>query len=101
MTAPGPMPGAAGPQQPSNTMGLWAMILGIASIPLVCCFGFGTLVGIAAVVLGFLGKNKAEQGLATNRGQALAGLICGAVAVGLGVLAVILNIIGRVSFPAG
>jgi hypothetical protein len=82
------MPG----QAPNNTQGLIAMILGIAAIPLLCCFYLGVPVGITAGVLGYLGKKKAEQGLATNRGQAMAGLILGAVAVGLGVLVFILAI---------
>jgi hypothetical protein len=70
----------APPAEPSNTQGLVSMILGIVALPLVCCFGIGIPLGIAAAVLGFLGKRKADQGLATNRGQALAGLICGAIA---------------------
>jgi hypothetical protein len=73
------------------------MILGIASIPLVCCFYLGIPLGIAAAITGWMGKQKAEQGLANNRGQAMAGLICGAVAVGLGIvfiiLAVVLNVV--------
>jgi hypothetical protein len=78
--------------QPSNTQGLVAMILGIVSIPLLCCLYLGVLTGIAAIVLGMQGKKKAEQGLATNRGQAQAGFILGIVAVGLGVLLLILSI---------
>jgi Na+/proline symporter len=73
-------------QQPSNGLGLTSMILGIAAIPLVCCFGIGFLPGVIAVVLGFLGKKKADSGEATNRGQAMAGLICGAIAVVLTLL---------------
>jgi hypothetical protein len=87
--APPPMPGAA-PQPPSNTQGLLAMILGIAAIPLVCCFYVGIPVGIAAAVLGFLGKQKADQGLATNRSQAQIGMICGGIAVVLGIVLLIL-----------
>jgi hypothetical protein len=98
MTAPGAVPGEGGVQQPSNGMGLAAMILGIASIPLLCCFGIGTLAGIAAIVLGYMGKTKADQGLATNRTQALVGLILGAVAVGLGVLSIILNLTGAIEY---
>ena len=75
------------------------MILGIASIPLVCCFYIGVPVGIAAVVLGFMGKQKADQGLATNRGMAMAGLICGAVAIVLGILFVILAVVLNVALP--
>jgi hypothetical protein len=69
------------------------MILGIASIPLVCCFYLGIPLGIAAAVTGWMGKQKAEQGLANNRGQAMAGLICGIVAVGIGVLFIILAVV--------
>lgn len=81
------------PGQPSNGLGLASMIVGIVSIPLICCFSIGTLGGIAAVVLGFLGKAKADRGEATNRGQALAGIICGFVAVGLGLLLFIFGIV--------
>ncbi len=78
--------------QPSNTMGLLSMIFGIAGIPLICCFGIGIPLGIAAIVLGVLGKKKADQGLATNRGQAQAGFICGIAAVAIGIILIILNI---------
>jgi hypothetical protein len=73
-------------EKPSNGLGLTSMILGIASIPLACCFGLGFLPGVAAVVLGFLGKKKADSGEATNRGQAMAGLICGAIGAALSLL---------------
>ncbi len=87
MSAPYPPPAAApGPgAAPNNTLGLIGMICGIVAIPLACCFGLGTLVGIAGIVLGFLGKQKADKGEANNRGQAMAGIICGAVAVILGI----------------
>ncbi|MFC4018150.1 DUF4190 domain-containing protein [Micromonospora sp. GCM10011542] len=94
-------PNAGYPQQQgqNNTLGLVSMILGIASIPLVCCFFLGIPVGIAAVVTGWLGRQKAAQGQASNAGQAKAGLICGAVAVVLGILLIILNIAANVSLP--
>nr|WP_230519583.1 DUF4190 domain-containing protein [Salinispora arenicola] len=81
-----PMYPNAGPPFPAgqqNTLGLIAMILGIASVPLVCCH-LGLPLGIAAMVTGWLGQQKVEQGLAGNRGQALAGLICGAIGAVLG-----------------
>ncbi|MER7890431.1 hypothetical protein ABTX15_11455 [Micromonospora sp. NPDC094482] len=81
-------------QGQNNTLGLVSMILGIASIPLACCLFLGIPAGIAAVVTGYLGKQKADQGLANNAGQAKAGLICGAVGAGLGILVLILNLIG-------
>jgi hypothetical protein len=91
MTMPSGLPAGGQQPAPNNTLGLVSMILGIVAIPLVCCFYLGIPVGIAAGVLGYLGKQKAEQGLATNRGQAMAGLICGAVALGFGVLLIALG----------
>ncbi|MER7331369.1 MULTISPECIES: DUF4190 domain-containing protein [unclassified Micromonospora] len=82
-----------GPGQQQNTLGLVSMILGIASIPLVCCY-LGIPLGIAAVVTGWMGKQKAAQGLADNQGQALAGLICGAIGAVLGLLQIVLLIFG-------
>jgi hypothetical protein len=90
LTAPYQPAGGAPGAAPNNTLGLVAMILGIVAFPLLCCFYLGIPVGVAAAVMGFMGKQKAEQGLATNRGQALAGLICGAIAAGLGVILLIL-----------
>ncbi|MEV4492310.1 hypothetical protein AB0K04_19595 [Micromonospora coxensis] len=87
----------AGGQQ--NTLGLVSMILGIAAIPMLCCFFTGIPLGIAAVITGWLGKQKADQGLASNGGQAKAGLICGAVAIGLGLLLIILNVVANVALP--
>ncbi|WP_018222681.1 DUF4190 domain-containing protein [Salinispora pacifica] len=76
-----------------NSLGLLSMILGIASVPLACCY-VGLPVGIAAVVTGWLGQQKVEQGLADNRDQAMAGMICGAIGALLGLGWGVLNIIG-------
>jgi hypothetical protein len=92
LTAPYPPPMPAQGQAPNNTFGLGSMILGIIAIPLACCAIPGLVLGIAAGVLGFLGKQKADQGLATNRGQAMTGLICGAVAAGLGLVIFIIGL---------
>ncbi|WP_250001202.1 DUF4190 domain-containing protein [Actinoplanes sp. M2I2] len=91
MTTPPPYYGPPGgdpagmPAAPNNTQGLVGMILGIVAIPLVCCFYLGIPLGIAGAVLGYLGLQKAKTGRATNRSQALTGVICGAVAVVLGI----------------
>jgi hypothetical protein len=75
------------PQGQNNTLGLIGMIAGIASIVLgLCCPGLGIPAGIAGVVLGVLGQKKAQQGQASNAGQARAGLICGAIGVVLGII---------------
>jgi hypothetical protein len=69
------------PPQQNNTLGLVGMILGIVSIPLFCCPFGGFFAGVAGIVLGILGMKKAGTGEAGNRGQALAGVICGAVGI--------------------
>ncbi|PWU57280.1 hypothetical protein DLE60_24805 [Micromonospora globispora] len=94
-----PNAGYPQPQGQQNTLGLVSMILGIASIPLICCLYLGIPVGIAAVVTGYLGRQKAAQGLATNDGQAKAGLICGAIGAGLGIVLIILAVVGNFNLP--
>lgn len=90
---PGGVPGAGGPPQPSNGLGLASMIVGIVSIPLVCCFYLGVPAAIVAIILGFLGKGKADRGEATNRGMALAGIICGGVAIVFAIVSLILTVV--------
>ena len=88
-----PQPGIAGyggppPGGKNNTLGLLSMIFGIVSLPLAfCCGFFGIALAIAALVLGFLGFKKVQEGQADNRGMALAGMICGGIGVLLGILA--------------
>ena len=83
----GPPPGGypGGPGAPQNTQGLVGMILGIAAIPLICCC-IGIPLGIAGAVVSWLGLQKANQGLATNRSQAMTGLVCGAIGAVLGII---------------
>ncbi len=82
------------PAGKQNNLGLLAMILGIASVPLACCY-LGLPAGIAAMVTGWLGQQRVEQGLADNRGQALAGMICGAIGALLGLGWGVMAILGR------
>jgi hypothetical protein len=90
--------GGAPGGQPQNTLGLVGMILGIASIPLVCCLYIGLPLGIGAVVVSYLGLNKVNQGLANTTGMALAGLICGGVGAVLGLLLLILRFALNMSY---
>lgn len=69
------------PSNRNNTAGVLAVSFGIAAIPLFFCKPLGVLIGLVAVVLGLVGRWHARQGTATNRGQALTGLVLGAVAV--------------------
>jgi hypothetical protein len=103
LTAPYPPPPPGSPAgAPNNTLGLVSMILGIAAIVLGCCplsWFLGIPVGVAAAITGFMGKQKADQGLATNRGQAQAGFICGIIGAAATVLYIVLIFVVNVTVP--
>lgn len=79
-------PGAPG-RPYNNTVGMLGMIFGIASIPLVFCCYIGLPLGAAGVIMGGIGVKKVSDGQANNRGQAVAGIVCGAVGLVLAFLA--------------
>lgn len=86
-------------QPPAGTGGGQSQGLAIASLvtgilSLICCGWI--LPGIAAVVMGFIAKNKADSDPANygGRGLALAGIITGGVSVVLGIIVLILYFAG-------
>lgn len=83
------------PMAPQNGMGVAAMVLGIISCTLFCLYGVVSLVtGILAIVFGIKGRKRAEAGVATNHGQAQAGLIMGIIGVILGITVIVLIAVG-------
>ncbi|WP_063741935.1 DUF4190 domain-containing protein [Streptomyces yerevanensis] len=94
--APGAGPGYGWPgmpMAPSNGMGTTGMVLGIISAVGFCLWPVAIILGVLAVIFGAIGRGKARRGEATNAGQALAGIICGAVGIVLGVAMFVLVII--------
>jgi hypothetical protein len=94
-TQPGPPPGQGRPAgYPTatgrrNGMGTAALVVGVVSLVLVVLLLFaplGALLGLVAVLLGILGLMRAGRGQADNRGQAVAGLVTGALALVIGAL---------------
>jgi Domain of unknown function (DUF4190) len=93
---PGPPPGqgppagypaAARPRR--NGVGTTALVLGVVSLVLVVLLLFaplGAFLGLLAVVFGILGVVRVNRGEADNRGQAVTGLITGAIALLVGVV---------------
>ncbi len=57
-----------------------ALILGILSLPMVCCYG-GIWLGLPAAILGFLGMRNADSDLTRygGRGMAIGGMVLGIV----------------------
>lgn len=88
---------------PRNGAGVAALTLGVAALVLVLTvllFPIGGVLGIAAMLLGLVGIGRVARWRAFNRGQAVAGLLLGALALLLsGVLALRLD--GSVSKRAG
>ncbi len=73
-------PGWSGvPPLPSNGMGVASLVLGIIAAAAFCLWPVAIVLGVLAVIFGAIGRGKANRGAATNGGQALAGVICGAV----------------------
>jgi hypothetical protein len=86
---------------PSNGLGIAALVLGICAAVLFCLWPVAIVGGVLAVIFGFIGRAKARRGEATNPGHALAGLICGAIGVLLGVGFIVLLIMASDSSPDG
>jgi Domain of unknown function (DUF4190) len=90
---PPPQPGPAmggGPYQaaPQNGMGTAALIMGILQF-----FCLGIIGSILAIVFGKIGMDRADQGLANNRGTAKAGFVLGIIGVVLAVIGAIIYVI--------
>jgi hypothetical protein len=92
---PGPYPGSYPPPPmpygdyypgapmaaPRNGLGVAALIIAIIALPASCTVLGGVLLGLTAVVLGFLGRGRVARGEANNGGVALTGIILGFLAV--------------------
>lgn len=91
--APGPGFGGAQPQS-TSVMAIISLVTGILSI--ICCGSF--IFGIAAVILGFLGRKEINEsnGAKKGAGMAMAGLILGAVGIAVSLLYWILVIAGGI-----
>jgi uncharacterized membrane protein len=81
----------ATPSAKTNTMSLISMIAGILGLIGVCvgiipvlgwiCAGLGALLGVVALVLGFIGMNQAKKNGEKGKGMAIAGLVLGALSL--------------------
>ena len=82
---PPPMPYgdyyAGAPAVMRNGLGVAALITGIRGLLGSCSVVFGVLLGITAIVLGFLARGRVKRGEANNGGMATAGIVLGALAI--------------------
>ena len=87
----GYVPGMSPYSTEKNNLGGWALGLGIAG--LVCC---GVFTGIPAIILGYNGMQAADQGRATNKGVATAGLVLGVISIVWTIIALSTGLLGRI-----
>lgn len=83
----------------ANTFGRLSMIFGIVSIPALFCY-LGIPLAVAGVVLGVIGVGKANNGQASNKGMAVAGIACSAATLVILVAIIILYAVGVASLPS-
>ena len=69
-------------QSRDKTIPTISLILGIASILLICCYG-GIWLGVPAAILGFIGMRNADSdpGRYDGRGMAIGGMVLGGVSL--------------------
>jgi len=64
----------------NQTLATASLVLGIAAVPLVCCLG-GVLLGLPAVIVGYIAMRNADNEPAkyAGRGMAIAGMVLGII----------------------
>lgn len=92
--------GGYGFAQPKrNGLGIAALVLGVLSLLGILFIIPGLVLGLVAIILGFLARGRVKRGEANNGGIALAGLLTGAVALVISaVLAVVVGFSLRTFF---
>ena len=70
---------------PKNGLGIASLV--VAIIALFTVFG-GIVLGVVAVILGFLGRGRVQRGEATNGGVAIAGIVLGVLSILVSVAAI-------------
>lgn len=66
------------PTGPKNGFGIAALVIAIVALASVI---FGVVLGVVAIIFGFLGWGRAKRGEATNGGMAVAGIVLGIVSI--------------------
>jgi hypothetical protein len=69
------------PVAPKNGLGIAALV--VAIIGLVFCWTVvgGVILGVVAVIIGFVARGRVKRGQATNGGVAIAGIVLGFLAI--------------------
>ncbi len=68
----------------TNGVAIGALVLGLLSVPL-GLFVIGGLLGLLAIILGFVGVKKANQMAGSGKGMAITGIVSGLLGLALAV----------------
>lgn len=79
------------PAAPKNGLGTASLV--VAIISLFSIFG-GIVLGVVAVILGFLGRGRVKRGEADNGGIAMAGIVLGVLSIVVSVAAIAIAVWG-------
>ena len=90
---PQPYAGYTAPVAMRNGLGIAALVLALLSLPAALTIVGGFILGIAAIILGIMGRNRAKKGEANNGGVAVAGIVLGAVGVVLSIVMIAFAVI--------
>ena len=71
----------AGPAVPKNGLGTAALVIAIVALISSVSVVGGILLGVVAVILGFIARGRVKSGEANNGGVALAGIILGIISI--------------------
>ena len=71
----------AGPAAPKNGLGTAALVIAIVALISSVSVVGGILLGVVAVILGFIARGRVKSGEANNGGVALAGIILGIISI--------------------
>jgi hypothetical protein len=77
---------AAAPMTPRNGLGVAALIVGVCALIGSFSIAGGIVLGIVAVILGFVGRGRVRRGEATNGGVATAGIVLGVLGIIAGLI---------------
>lgn len=69
------------PVAPKNGLGIAALVLAIVGLVLCWTVAGGIILGLCAVIIGFVARGRVKRGEATNGGVAIAGVVLGIVAI--------------------
>ena len=88
---PGYEPQTPMPQRKTPGLAIASLVCGIAGFPMIAACFSGIAVGIVGAVLGHIAlkKIRASNGTLGGEGMAKAGMICGYISAGLGLLILI------------